>query len=199
MPSPSQIHPSPACFTRTQAQTVDADGVKTAFSTSVTPQTILPAALNGAVLVASGAGVLRGPDRLVTITRSNNANQFSTSPIVLTGKDGLGRTVSVSVTFANDDGNDSKAFPTAVREIVSVYFPGDGGAGGTYTIGVTDLVCLPNQPFRQVRGGAVGDLGLVFADGSTDTLPTAAGEHHDVATTRLDAATTTAWPVTLYA
>jgi hypothetical protein len=198
MANPQEIRPSPATFTRTQAEALDPDGLKTAFATSASPVTVLPADLNGAQLVAAGAGVIKGPDRRMTIARSNAAGQYSTSPIVLTAKNGRGETVTESQTPANINGNDTITFTTPIREIVSVAFPGQGGVGGSFQIGVVDLVCNTNQPFRAVRAGAANNLAVVFTDGSTDTIPALQGERHDVLVTRLDATNTTAWPVTLY-
>lgn len=198
MPTLDQIHPSPRCFSRTSAEATDRDGLRTAWATVAAPVTVLPADLNGAQLVASGAGAIKGPDRTVTLYRSNAANQFSTAAITLVAKNFRGEQITQTVTPATDDGNDTLEFTTPVSEIVSLSLPAQAGVGGQFELGVKDLHAPAGQPFRQVRAGAAGNIGAVFVDGSTDTVPAAAGEHHDIAIKRLDAATTTAWPVTLY-
>lgn len=198
MPHASSLEASPRCWTLASADVNDDDGIKTSYATVAAPVVVVPADFNGAAYSGAG-GVLDGPgDRFVTITRSNNANQFSVAPIVMVGFNAKGVAVSTSVTPANDDGNDVLTFATPIRTITSISFPAQGGAGGTFKIGVNDIVASDGQPFRQVRGGAAGNVVVGFVEGGSDTLPCAAGEHHDVRVARLYYTNTTAWPVTLY-
>ncbi len=142
----------------------DDDGIKTSFATAVSPVTIVPSDFNGAV-VSSSTGLITGLARVVTITRSNNANQFSVSPIVLTYVRG-GETLTESLTPANDDGNDVLAFTAAVERIVSIAFPAQGGTGGTFKIGVRDICAPKGDTFVGVEVAAAGTLYVQYGEGA---------------------------------
>jgi hypothetical protein len=165
---------------------LDADGIKTSYATVTSPVTVVPADFNG-VQISSSTGKIIGLPRVVTITRSNNANQFSVSPIVMTYKRG-GEELTTSVTPANDDGNDTLVFTPTVDEIVSIEFPAQGGTGGTFTIGVRDICAPVGDRFCGVMVHASGNLVVQYGDQSgspTDTIPAIADHVYEIAPSRI--------------
>ncbi len=142
----------------------DDDGIKTSFATVAAPVTVVPADFNGAVWSTTALRII-GLPRVITITRSNSANQFSVVPIVLTYKRG-GAELTESLTPANDDGNDVLAFTASVDEIVSIAFPAQGGTGGTFKIGVRDICAYSGDTFVGVEVAAAGTLYVQYGDGT---------------------------------
>ena len=204
MPTSHDLQPSPRTYTLAAADVVDADGIKTSFATSTSAVDVLPAAFNGAQLLVTATGKLKGK-RYVTIARSSNANQFSVVPMTMyykvdgREKDSNGNAYSqLSTTPGNDDGGDTLDFAIAVDDIVKFSFPVQGGNGGTFTIGVKDLAFTADDACRAVRAGAAGDLAVVYDDGGTDVMPLVAGERADVSPRRIVGATTTAYPITVF-
>jgi len=164
------------CASRTKsyaaAEVADADGVKTSFATVQAPVVLVVADWNGAAITA--AGLLDLP-RTITITRSNNANQFSVAPIVLTGLRS-GATVTESLTPATDDGNDILRGTQAFDFLTQIDIPTQGGTGGSFLIGVQDICAPGNGTFFGVELAAVGTLNVGYggndlAVGNTDAIP----------------------------
>ena len=154
----------------------DDDGIKTSFATVAAPVTVVPADLNGGI-ASTSTGLITGLARTITITRSNNAGQFSVSPIVMTYVRG-GYTLTESITPANINGNDVLAFNAAVERIVSIAFPTQGGTGGTFKIGVRDVCALAGDTFVGVELAAAGTLYVQYGEqlnSPTDAIPIAAG------------------------
>lgn len=146
----------------------DDDGIKTSYVTAAAPVTVVPADFNGAVVSAS-TGRITGLPRVVTITRSSNAGQFSVVPIVMTYIRG-GSQLTESLTPATADGNDVLAFTAAVDQIVSIAFPTQGGTGGTFKIGVRDICAWAGDTFIGVEAAAAGTLYVQY--GETSGSPT---------------------------
>jgi hypothetical protein len=166
------MQPAKRSKTYAAADIADDDGVKTSFATVAAPVTLLPADFNGAAIAAGG--VLDLP-RTITITRSNSAGQFSTSPIVITGLRG-GSEVTESLTPANNNGNDVLRGAQAFDLVTSIALPTAGGAGGTYKIGVQDICAPSNTQFSGVELAAAGNLivgygGTDLAGWLSDTIP----------------------------
>jgi hypothetical protein len=143
----------------------DDDGIKTSFATVTSPVTIVPADFNGAV-VSSSTGFITGLARVVTITRSNNAAQFSVVPIVMTYVRG-GQILTESLTPANANGNDVLAFNAAVEKIISIAFPAQGGTGGTFKVGVRDVCALAGDSFVGVELAAAGTLYVQYGEAAS--------------------------------
>ncbi|UOF77386.1 hypothetical protein [Caudoviricetes sp.] len=171
------------------ADIADADGVKTSFATVAAPVVLVPADFNGAAMTTGG--VLDLP-RSITITRSSAANQFSVSPIVITGTRG-GVEVTESLTPANNDGNDVLRGTQAFDVITSISLPTAGGTGGAYTIGVQDICAPSNGVFCGVEMAAAGNLivgygGNDLTGWTSDTIPVpavAAGFVKEIAPRRI--------------
>ncbi len=152
----------------------DDDGIKTSFATATSETVLLPVNLNGAVV---SSGKIVGLPRVLTITRSNNAGQFSTAPIVVNYKRG-GAVLSESLVPANANGNDLVATIAAIDEIVSIVIPAQGGTGGTFLIGVRDICAYAGDAFIGVEVAAAGTLYVQYgenAQASSDAIviPTA--------------------------
>jgi hypothetical protein len=147
------------------AAVVDADGVKTSFATVAAPVALDVTDWNGAAITA--AGLLDLP-RTITLTLSNNANQFSTDDIVLTGTRN-GETVTETLNAADDDGNVTLRGVQPFDVLTAVDLPEMGGTGGTITIGVQDICAPHGQVFLGVEVHAAGTLNLAY--GGTDTVP----------------------------
>lgn len=171
------------------AALLDADGILTSFATATSPRTFDVADFNGAAIDAAGdTGRLLVLPRCVTITRSNNANQFSVSPIVITGKRGP-NTVTESITPATDDGNDVLHSTNVFDYVLTIDFPADGGTGGTYTVGVENFgTPQPGDTFTGVKLDAAGTLVVQYGEavGSpTDPIPCDARALELIAPTRI--------------
>lgn len=151
------------------AAVVDDDGVKTSFATSTSPVVLTVADFNGAAITAAGVLDL---SRSITFTRSNNANQFSVDPIVIVGWRG-GLKVTYSLVPPNDDGNDTLRVTQAWDRLETISFPPQGGAGGTYKIGVQDICAPAGDTFCAVELVANGTLNVQYGENSatTDAIP----------------------------
>lgn len=165
-------HSAKRSKTYAAADVADADGVKTSFATSTSPVALTIADWNGAAITA--AGLLDLP-RTITITRSAVANQYSLSPIVLTGLRG-GVEVTESLTPANDDGGDVLRGTQAFDFLTSIAIPAQAATGGAFLIGVQDICAPANGVFRGVELAAAGTLtvgygGNDLAGWTPDSIP----------------------------
>lgn len=157
---------------------VVATGIKTSFATVAAPVTLVPADFNGASVLAGGTGHIAGLPRSLTIARSNNAAQFSTADIVITGWYG-GKQVIETLTPANANGNDILHSTKAFERIDSIALPAQGGAGGTFTIGVQDIVAPRGDCFSGVELAAAGNINCQYGEAPsapTDSIPIATAQ-----------------------
>lgn len=192
----------PALRTKSYAsgEVLDADGVKTSFATVASPVALTTADWNGAVVLTGG--ILDLP-RQLTISRSNNAGQFSTAPIVVTYTRG-GITVVDSIVPGNANGNDILRTTQAVEVLQSIALPAQGGTGGTFTIGVEDICCPKGQKFCGIELAANGTLYVQYGEASgaqSDAIPVVIANRcfYEIAPTRvLTASGKTAVGVTVY-
>ncbi len=182
---------------------VDDDGIKTSIATSTSPVTYVAADFNGAQ-ISSATGRIIGLPRVLTITRSNNAAQFSTGGIVVSYKRG-GALLTETITPANANGNDTLVMLGVVDELISVAFPAQGGTGGTFKIGVRDICSYAQDTFVGVEVAAAGTLYVQYGEGtsaSQDGIPIATaaiGAIKPICPTRiLTDATKTTVGVTVY-
>jgi hypothetical protein len=176
----------------------DVDGIKTSFATSITPVTVVPADLNGGGASIT-TGYLAPLPRIVTISRSSVANQYSVAPIVLTYKRGA-LTTTQSVTPANDDGNDTLVFTEPVDAIVSIAIPAQAAIGGAFTIGYRDICAPAADRFTAVKLHADGTINCQYgpATGSpTDAVPALAHHIEPISPTRILTSAALAVPTTV--
>lgn len=142
----------------------DDDAIKTSFATSTSASQVLPAAFNGG-LASTSTGLITGLPRVVTITRGNNASQYSVSPIVMTYMAG-GQILTESVTPDNINGNDVLVFTAAVERIISFDIPAQAGTSGSFKIGVRDVCANYGDTFIGVEVAAAGTLYVQYGNGS---------------------------------
>lgn len=157
---------------------VVANGVKTSFATVATPVVLLPADFNGANMLAGGGGFIAGLPRSLTITRSNNAAQFSVALIVIVGRRG-GKEITESITPGSADGNDVLHTMHGWDSITSISLPAQGGTGGTFTIGVQDICAPWGDKFQGVELAAAGNINVQYGEGDsapTDSIPIATAQ-----------------------
>lgn len=141
---------------------VDDDGIKTSFATSTNPVVLTAASFDG-VATSTANGKLTLLPRVITITRSNDAGQFSVSPIVMTYYRG-GAELTESITPANANGNDTLIFNASVDTIKSISIPAQGGTGGTFKIGVQDICAQAGDCFIGVEAAAAGTIYVQYGD-----------------------------------
>lgn len=155
---------------------VVANGVKTSFATVAAPVVLVAADFNGANMAAGGFVV--SLPRSLTITRSNNAAQFSVAPIVIVGRRG-GKEITETLTPSSADGNDTLRTASAFDSITSIALPTQGGTGGTFTIGVQDICAPQGDKFQGVELAATGNIVVRYGEpvGSpTDSIPIATAQ-----------------------
>jgi hypothetical protein len=159
----------------------DPDGIKTSFATSTSAVVLTFADWNGVAISAVDGRITvpgKGLGRTVTITRSNNANQFSVVPFTIEGVRG-GRPLSVSLTPANINGNDILQTEESFDYVTRILIPIQGGTGGTFTIGVQDICAPAGARFSGVEVAAAGTLYMQYGEGfgcPTDALPIATAQ-----------------------
>lgn len=151
------------------------NAIKTSFATVAAPVVLVPADFNGSGVSSVNGVISGGVARTVTISRSNAASQYSVSPIVITGKYG-GSIVIESLTPGNVNGNDVLRGTQAFTEIVSISIPTQGGTGGSFQIGVQDIVAQKGDTFTGVELAAAGTINVQYGEGPgspTDAIPIA--------------------------
>jgi len=165
----------------------DTDGIKTSFASVTAPVTYVPADFNGGAGISTTTGALSPLPRVITISRSSAANQYSVNPIVVVGKRG-GNLVTESLTPANDDGNDILATTSAFDSLVSITIPTNLGTGGAYTFGFRDVCTQLGERFSAVMVATTGSLVVQYGEASgspTDTLPAVVDHVYPIAPTRI--------------
>lgn len=199
----SEIRPGDRSITfATAAAFIDADAIKQSIATSTSAAEYTTTALNGALGDDMFSTFPRG--RRLGVTRSSDANQFSTDPytvsayvaVVTTGGLWTVDLQTLTATPDDDDGGDIVYFDDVpVVQVVSWSTPVMGGTGGTHQLGVFDmyappgpnqaicreLICLEDSTTIKVGYPAPhADLSEV-----TDTLVAAAGRPYPVAPYRI--------------
>lgn len=185
----------PAPRTYTFAAIADADGLKTSIATSTSVATYSGATLNGALANPGPATIPLTMNVSVTTTSQSNTYNI-TSPIVVTGTNAAGATITDSLTLTTDDGNETVAGTKAFATVTSIAVPAQSNTSGAFTFGVQNIVF--DEAAREVRGGSAGNIVVGYDGSTTDTIPCLAGEHHKVFAKRIVSSGTTALPVTVY-
>ncbi len=182
----------------------DADGIKTSVTSSTSLVTYSGADFNGGSGISTTTGVLSPLPRVITISRSSAANQYSVLPITVIGRRG-GVEITETLTPANDDGNDTLVTLNAFSTLTSVTIPANAGAGGAYTIGFRDIAAPLGDRFTGVMPHASGNLIVQYNDNGTaaqavtDTIPGVADHIYPIAPYRIiTGAAGTAVGVTVY-
>jgi hypothetical protein len=173
LPSRSSLEASPKTKTIT-TPLADDDAIKTSIATSTSVATYTGGAINGA-LAANQAPLAW----TLTVTTSTHASTYNTvDPIVITGLDVEGNTITESLTLTAANGNETVSGTKAFSKVTQIVVPAQTDALGTFKFGVKDLVLVG---CRQIRCTAGAILKVGFEDGTTDTWPAALdGERFDV-------------------
>jgi len=206
MASPLSSAPSPKPRTFSSAIAV-LNSIKASIATAATVQTYTGAALDGASaspLPGGKTGFAQWP----AATASSSAGSYiNASTVVFTGTYkgvAVTRTATVSGTGGNATFIADGPVDGAVTKIV---VGAQSNTSGAWTFGFVDLECRKilvdgttyrSEPWRQVRGGSVGNVGIVLLDDTAEILPCIEGEVHPVLISRLKTSTTTCTTITLY-
>jgi hypothetical protein len=165
------IRPSPTWKSYAAATIADVDAIKTSIATSTSTAQYTGAALNGAL----GASAIRFP-QCVSVTTSSSVGSYNTSdPIVFTGTDKDGGTITASLTLTQADGNET-IVDSALQGFASVTqidVPAQVDTNGAFEFGVRDVVLDP--PAQYLVAGANGNAKIVDQDGNADTMAMIAG------------------------
>jgi hypothetical protein len=200
MPARYDNGPSPRTVSFANgAALVDADGIKTLVATVATAASYTGAALNGAYANPGPAyptpGTHTGLAQYPTVTTtSETPDTYNiTDPIVFTGTYG-GEVATSSATLVAVKGGEAIIGDHPLDSVVSIAVPAQLGTAGEFTFGFTDLAARKANgiiyPWRKVRAGGAGNVGLKFECQDVDTLAMLEGEKDDLLITRVVAATT---------
>lgn len=141
-----------------------ANGLKTSIATSASPANYSGVALNGTL-----AGTTMFPARTISVTTATHAASYNTTnPIVFTGTDPNGATITESLTLTQSGGNETVVGLKGFATVTSIAVPAQNDALGSFTFGVRDLIL--SELVRAIRVGGSGNLHVSYSDGSTDTL-----------------------------
>lgn len=180
------------------ASPTDADGIKTTVATSLTAATYSGAALNGA-LANPGPAVIDLPMNVSVTTTSDAATYNTTSPIVVTGTDFDGNTITDSLLLTQANGNETISGTKGFATVVSIAVPAQLTVDGAFTFGVLDTVLTtPLGRARRCENGhasTAGNLAIIDDGGKASTVPLAAGGQLDAFVQKIVWASTTALPL----
>lgn len=147
MVAPQELRSSPEYYEIT-ATWVDDDAIKLSIATAATAQNYSGAALDGVV----GAGAIT-PCASVTVKTTTHAATYNiTDPIVVTGIDEAGRTITESLMLTQVNGNETITGTKAFASIISIAVPAQVDALGTFKFGVGGNLSF-KPPARWFEGG----------------------------------------------
>jgi hypothetical protein len=187
----SDLYASPR--SKTFAAIADVDAIKTAIATVAATATYTGAGLNGAI----GAAAFGITQTFTVKTRSNAGAYHIVDPIVVTGTNARGETITDSLYLTAENGNETIEGTIAFISITSIAVPAQHDTSGQFEFGVGDILFV--SPAREIRAGAAGNIKIGFQDGGTDTQPVLAAERIPSLIFRVYSTGTTALPVTVYA
>jgi len=132
---------------------------------ALTPQTILPAQLNGAL------GAHLGYPRKFTVTTGGVTPAHSPASLTLKAKDARGRVVTETITLGKIVGTDKST--NFVLEILEVHLPAGTGVAATFTFGHDEPIGLSHPPLARAGGVNLlwekeSTLGVVTTGAITD-------------------------------
>lgn len=175
------------------ADSADANAIMTSF----TPE---PA---GTTLYEAGDldGVLgderMSPCRTISVTTGASVSSYVPgSEIVLIGRDESGTLFSEVLTITNPDGGETITSEAGFSILESIEVDAQDDTGGTFKVGVKDVVLSSKDPPAEIRFASTGDL-VVSTSDVVDTVPDIlAGEKLAILPEKI-LSTTTALPFTL--
>jgi flagellar capping protein FliD len=188
--SATDLYSSPN-FQTIAATWVDDDAIKTSIATAVSAQSYSGGALNGAI----GAGEIDLP-KSISITTGANASTYNlVDPIRITGTDWRGQTITEDVLLTNAGGGETVQTTKGFATVTSIAIPAQLTTGGTFKIGILDLVF--NEPARSIRHGGAGTIVVKQQNGKSRSLVGIEGERQPTLISRVVAAGST-FPFTVY-
>lgn len=144
------------------------NAIKTSIATVASPVTYLVADFNGTLGATPG---VNGIGRTVSVTSSAHSGSYIiTSPIVVTGTDTGGNTITENLTLTAVNGGETIVGKKLFKTITSIAIPAMTDTLGAFTFGVRDA----GGSFQQIRCGTGGDLKVAYAEGAVDTIKGAA-------------------------
>lgn len=150
------------------ALAVDDDAVIVEFATTASEDTRSGAELDGAL------GGTLDPPRNITITTTADASTYNTTdPIVVSGTDAAGTSITENITLTNANGGETKTGLKVFATVTSVVFPAMLTTNGGIRVGVGGRVGPRYKPFLTGDGFPYGMptfLGLPVVDGSISSI-----------------------------
>jgi len=190
LPALTSNEPSPRTATLPDALS-DADSIVTSLATDdESPTTLTGNDLNGAL-----GGSLILPHN-VTVTSAAAVGAYAiVDPIVVTGTNWDGRTISEELQLTDADGGEVLETTAAFLTVDSIEIPIQADDDGALEFGTTNIH-IPGC--REVRANSDGNLSVIYEGGFTDTLPCKDGEHHPINFHTIVADETTVAPLIIY-
>ncbi len=144
---------------------------------SLKTSTFTTLAVTNAIKMAGGP---YSQPRSVSVTTASSTGSYNiVDPIVFTGKDINGNTITESLTLTNADGGETIVGVKPFASLTSIAVPAQVDVNGHFTFGVRDVFL--QSGCRSIRPGSTGAIKLVYIDGTPDTLSSLiAGEHLDI-------------------
>jgi hypothetical protein len=109
---------------------------------------------------------------VVSVTTGSSVGTYNTSdPIVFTGTDKDGNTITASLTLTQANGNETvvDANLQGFASVTQIDVPAQVDTNGTFEFGVRDVVLDP--PAQYLVAGAAGDVKCADQDGNEGVLP----------------------------
>lgn len=184
-----------ALWSRTVTTIAVANAIKASIATVAAPASYSTSGLNGAI----GQAEFAVPQNVTVTTSSHGGSYAIASPIVITGLDPYGAVITENLTLTATGGGETIAGTKSFAQVTQIDIPAMTDTGGAFTFGVGDILLPSGNVFREVRGNSAANVKVGFIDGTSDTIPCTAGEHHKVAANRVYNTGTTVSSVTVYA
>lgn len=181
-----------AIRTVTLAAAAVGNALKTSIASSAAPATYTGVALNGSI----GSGRFAVPQTVSVTTSAHAGSYIITTPITVKGTDAFGNAISDTLTLTAVNGGETIVGVKAFMTVTEIDVPAMNDALGAFTFGVYDILLTPQTVARRIRASASGSLVIGYYDGSSDTLPSATGEQHDLQVMKVSG--TTSIGFTLY-
>lgn len=188
--------PLPAPWSRTVTTALaSGNAIKTSIATAITAQSYSTVGLNGAI----GQSQFALPQTVSVTTSSHSGSYIITSPIVVTGLDPYGNTITENLTLTQVNGNETIQGVKSFAQVTKIDVPPMTDTSGAFTFGVGDVLLPSGTFFRKLRSNSAGDIKVGFQDGTTDTIHLLAGETVNVLANRIYSTGTSATALTAFA
>jgi hypothetical protein len=199
---PNDTGASPKAPTFTTANVVGTNAIMTSIATAATAQSYTDAELNGAKLIPapdSKTGYAQYP----TATLSASAGSYVNGSLITVTGTYLGAVTVSTITVVGTGGGVTLVGDKPLDgAVTAVNTAAQHDTSGALTVGWADLLCPYRngklEPWREVRAGSSGNIGVIYPGDVADILPSDQGERHTVLIPRIKTSTTTCTSFTLY-